>query len=332
MGFLVRPRKLLGMARPAVFFDRDNTLIAADGYLGDSGQVKLIDGAALAVARLKRRGYAVVIISNQSGVARGMFGEEQVQAVNDRLDELLRDDDRDAVIDRHEYCPYHPEAVIELYRRDTPLRKPGPGMIFRAAEALGLDVTGSWVIGDAPRDIAAGRAAGCRTILFHDVSLAASPAAAEAMAAQPDFVVSTLKEAVDVIERLDRPEPEPMAAATSAVSVDLSRVEATAGALLEEIRSFRGEVPALLAKLPRPVVNVASPAAAGQPFLPAGKKPEPPFSTTKMLAGLAQMGAVAMAGGAFLHRADAAPLQTWLLMTLCVEALTIALLIMDRQR
>ena len=162
------------MSKPAVFFDRDNTLIAADGYLGDASQVRLIGGAADAVARLRHKGYAVVVISNQSGVARGMFGEEQVQEVNARLDDLLAEGDRDAIIDRHEYCPFHPEAVIELYRRESPLRKPAPGMIYRAAETLGLDITASWVIGDAARDIAAGRAAGCRTILFHDPSLPAS--------------------------------------------------------------------------------------------------------------------------------------------------------------
>ena len=156
------------MKRPAVFFDRDNTLIVSDGYLGDPTKVVLIDGAADAVARARRLGYATVIFSNQSGVARGLFGEDDVRAVNARLDELLQERLADAVVDRHEFCPYHPQAQVEEYRRESDLRKPNPGMIYAASQALALDLSRSWVIGDAPRDIEAGAAAGCRTILFRD--------------------------------------------------------------------------------------------------------------------------------------------------------------------
>lgn len=315
------------MARPAIFFDRDNTLIATDGYLGDASQVRLVDGAAMAIARLRRRGYAIVTISNQSGVARGMFGEEQVQQVNGRLDQLLAEGDPEAIIDRHEYCPFHPEATVEQYRRDTPLRKPGPGMIFRAAEALGIDVSDSWVIGDAARDIAAGRAAGCRTVLFHDPNLPPSPAAVDAANSQADFVVSTLKEAVDVIDRVDAPEPQ---TAPVAAPIDLATLEANSVALLEEIRALRTEFPAALAKLPRPVVQVAAPAPVAA--LPPARKTEPPFSITKMIAGLAQMATLAFWGIAFMHRQNAVELQNLLLVSLLIQTLTIALLIMDRQR
>src|SRR4051794_26764031 len=106
------------MKRPAVFFDRDNTLIASAGYLGDPAQVRLIDGAAAAIARARGLGYATVIVSNQSGVARGMFTEEAVRAVNEKLDTLLRTENPHAVIDRHEYCPFHPEAAVEAYKKD----------------------------------------------------------------------------------------------------------------------------------------------------------------------------------------------------------------------
>src|SRR5688500_2715223 len=95
------------MKRPAVFFDRDNTLIANDGYLGDPNGVILIDGAADAIARARALGYATVVISNQSGVGRGMFTEEAVHAVNAKLDEMLRTQNSAAVIDRHEFCPFH---------------------------------------------------------------------------------------------------------------------------------------------------------------------------------------------------------------------------------
>src|SRR5690348_13519532 len=189
------------MKRPAIFFDRDNTLIVSDGYLGNPEKVVLIDGAADAVARARSLGFATVVVSNQSGVARGMFDEDAVRAVNRRMDEMLLAANGAAVIDRHEYCPYLPDASIEAYRQDSDLRKPKPGMILKAAEKLALDLSRSWVIGDAPRDIEAGKAAGCKTIWYKDTRLPPSPAARELMLTVPDAVASTLKEAVDVIAR-----------------------------------------------------------------------------------------------------------------------------------
>lgn len=184
-----------GMRRAAVFFDRDNTLIASDGYLGDPAKVVLIEGAAELIAAVRAKGYAVVVVSNQSGVARGMFGEEDTQAVNARVDALLRAANADAVIDAHYYCPHHPQAPMEKYRVDCQCRKPRPGMLLDAARDLGLDLGRSWLVGDAPRDIEAGKAVGCRTILFVDPGLAASPAAGEKSKATPDAVVRSLVEA-----------------------------------------------------------------------------------------------------------------------------------------
>jgi D-glycero-D-manno-heptose 1,7-bisphosphate phosphatase len=188
------------MKRPAVFFDRDNTLIVSDGYLGDPEGVVLVDGAAELVARVRRLGYAAVTFSNQSGVARGLFTEQDVHRVNSRLDEMLLDHEPGAVIDRHEFCPHHPEAVVPRYRQASEFRKPSPGMIYQAARQLGLDLGRSWVVGDAPRDIEAGRAAGCRTILFKDPAMPASAAAREPMSVEPDFVAANLKEVGDLIE------------------------------------------------------------------------------------------------------------------------------------
>src|SRR5687767_4056640 len=172
------------MKRPAVFFDRDNTLIVSDGYLGDPSKVTLVNGAAAAIARARELGYAVVVFSNQSGVARGMFSEEDVQAVNQRTDELLRAENSGAVIDRHEFCPFHPDGTIDVYARESDRRKPKPGMILAAAKAMALDLDQSWVIGDAGRDIEAGKAVGCRTILFHDPALKKSPAAEQPSSAE----------------------------------------------------------------------------------------------------------------------------------------------------
>src|SRR5947207_9749734 len=101
----------------------------------------------------------------------------------------------------HEECPCHPDATIEKYRQDSRLRKPKPGMILAAADKLKLDLGRSWVIGDAPRDIEAGRAAGCRTILYKNPALPPSPAAQKPSKVEPDFVASSLAEAMEIIGR-----------------------------------------------------------------------------------------------------------------------------------
>lgn len=189
------------MKRAAVFFDRDNTLIVSDGYLGDPEKVVLIPGAAEAIARLRRAGFAIVVVSNQSGVARGMFDESATRAVNARMSALLMRESPEAIIDAHEYCPHHPQAPLEAYRVDCDCRKPRPGMLLKAAGDLGLDLQRSWLVGDAPRDIEAGRAAGCRTILFVDANVRASPAAEEKLKTEPDYRVRSLSEAADLILR-----------------------------------------------------------------------------------------------------------------------------------
>ncbi len=148
---------------PAVFLDRDNTLIVNEGDLGDPACVRLVEGAAAALARLRAGGYRIVVVSNQGGVARGAFTEADVRAVNGRIGELLRDASGGVLIDRFYFCPYHPEGTVKRYRREHPWRKPQPGMLLQAAADLGLDLAASWLVGDQARDIEAGRAAGCRT-------------------------------------------------------------------------------------------------------------------------------------------------------------------------
>jgi len=185
----------------AVFFDRDNTLIVNDGYLGEAAKVVLMPGAADAVARARSLGFAVVTISNQSGVARGLFDEAAVQAVDRRMDELLLEANPQAKIDLHLYCPYHTAAVVEAYRHESELRKPAPGMILLAAKQLGLDLSRSWVIGDGQRDIEAGIKAGCKTILFVPRYMKQSPAALGNKVRTSDHAVASLLEAIDLIAK-----------------------------------------------------------------------------------------------------------------------------------
>ena len=189
------------MKQAAVFFDRDNTLILNDGYLGDPAGVKLAPGAADAVARAHELGYLVVVVSNQSGVARGMFTEADVNAVNARLDEMLVAINPRAIVNLHEYCPFHPEGTVAAYRVESELRKPKPGMLLRAAKRLDIDLERSWLIGDAGRDIDAGKAAGCGTILVQWPDIAQSPAAEAPGGSEPDAFVESLEEAMEVVAR-----------------------------------------------------------------------------------------------------------------------------------
>ncbi|MNS51832.1 D-glycero-alpha-D-manno-heptose-1,7-bisphosphate 7-phosphatase [compost metagenome] len=147
------------MSRPAAFLDRDGVLIVDCGYPHRPDQLVLIPGAAEAVKRLNDAGYVVVIVTNQSGVARGLFSEETMHGFNALLVERLAE--AGARIDAVYAAPHHAEAVDERYRHpDHPDRKPNPGMLLRAIAEHDLDPARSLMIGDQPSDMEAARRAG----------------------------------------------------------------------------------------------------------------------------------------------------------------------------
>jgi D,D-heptose 1,7-bisphosphate phosphatase len=187
------------MAERAVFLDRDNTIIANDGYLGDPSQVKLLPGAAAAIASLRRLGYRIVVVSNQSGVARGMFDEAAVESVNQEMIRQLKEQ-AGAQVDASYYCPYHPDAVVPEYKIDHDWRKPRPGMLKAAREDFNLDLAQCWMIGDQPRDVAAGAAVGCRTILLSDPEKQMD-SQDNVPAITPNFIVRTLADAARIVVR-----------------------------------------------------------------------------------------------------------------------------------
>ncbi|MCH7525954.1 MAG: HAD family hydrolase, partial [Planctomycetes bacterium] len=154
------------MSHPAVFLDRDDTLLVDSGFIDDPDKVKLVPDAIAAVIRLHRCGYKVVVVSNQSGVARGYFDEQRLDEIHGRLQGLL--ERGGAKLDGIYYCPYleGSEAKVEAYRKRSDLRKPAPGMLLLAAGERNLDLARSWMIGDAVRDIEAGHRARCRTLLL----------------------------------------------------------------------------------------------------------------------------------------------------------------------
>lgn len=151
---------------PAVFLDRDDTLIRCDdvtpdGDLGDPALVELLPDVAEGCRTLKHAGFALIVVSNQGGVARGRYGIFDVEKTNARVNELLG-----GLIDAFYYCPYHPKGIVPEFAREHPWRKPQPGMLLDAARVHQLDLTRSWSIGDRLRDCIAGKSAGCRTILL----------------------------------------------------------------------------------------------------------------------------------------------------------------------
>lgn len=176
--------------RRAVFFDRDDTLIRCrevvpDGDLGDPRLVSLRPGARGACEALKGAGWFIGVVSNQGGVARGKYGLDQVGACNDRLNELVG-----GVIDAFRFCPYHPRGVVCGLSIEHPWRKPAPGMLLDLAETFGIDLSRSWMVGDAERDVEAGVNAGCRAILLSETP---------APATRAGFVAPDLMSAVNII-------------------------------------------------------------------------------------------------------------------------------------
>jgi D,D-heptose 1,7-bisphosphate phosphatase len=148
------------MAVPAVFLDRDGTLNDDPGYLGDPDKVKLFPDTGEALSNLKKLNLKLIVISNQSGIARGLITRENVEAVNNRINDLLLD--FDVKIDAFYFCPFHPEFSNE---EECECRKPSPKMIFKAADDFNVDLKSSYFIGDAVSDIECGMNAGVKTIL-----------------------------------------------------------------------------------------------------------------------------------------------------------------------
>jgi D-glycero-D-manno-heptose 1,7-bisphosphate phosphatase len=149
--------------RPAIFLDRDGVVIEDVHYLASPTQIRLVPGSADAIAALNRAGWPVVVVTNQSGVARGLFTIDGVHAVHQHLSDQLVG--YGARIEAYYFCPHHTSGELPAYRMDCACRKPKPGMLLQAAAELGLDLANSWMIGDRESDLVAGAAAGTRTVL-----------------------------------------------------------------------------------------------------------------------------------------------------------------------
>lgn len=191
--------------RRAVFLDRDGTLIHDPGYLSDPDGVELLPGVAEALPALSRAGFLLVLVTNQSGIARGRYTVDTYERVAARLEALLAREGIDLA--GSYYCPYHPDGTLAPFDVEHEDRKPNPGMWRRAAADLDIDLARSWSIGDGERDIVAGKRAGTRGVL-----LAAGrdkwplPVLGPY---DPDFVARDVREAaIFILQQEGRPLPE----------------------------------------------------------------------------------------------------------------------------
>jgi len=186
--------------RGAVFLDRDGTLVRDMRNGADPAALELLAGVPAALRALQQHGYRLVVVTNQSGVARGLFSLAEARAMGTRLAALLAA--FGLRLDGYYLCPHHSEGVIAAHAAACGCRKPAPGLLRRAAADLELDLSRSWMVGDTPADMAAGRAAGVRGILVDigtvrqadvaaDTSLARNLPHAAAMALIADGLAAT---------------------------------------------------------------------------------------------------------------------------------------------
>lgn len=206
-------------SKKAVFLDRDGVIVEDRGVLTRPRDVVIVKGAAAALRRLKDAGFLVIVVSNQTAIARGLLQPAEVVALQQAIELRLGGADTTSalktsatagasagtlpspLIDAFYFCPHHPNATVPTYRRDCTCRKPAPGLLLEAARALDVDLRASVMVGDRPSDVAAGKAAGCRTIQVltgrHADPLIETSAGFAVI--PPDLVCLSIAEAVDRI-------------------------------------------------------------------------------------------------------------------------------------
>ncbi len=191
------------MSDKAIFLDRDDTLIEDTGYINSHEQVKLLDGVAKALIELKALEYKLVVVTNQSAVARGIITEKVLGEIHNRLEQLLAE--KKAFLDGIYYCPYHPDGAVKKYRKESEFRKPNPGMLLKAAEEMDIDLGQSWCVGNSISDMEAGLRAGCKTIL---IDLPSHQQQLEPGQPRPDYKAVNIKEVVNIIKKHHRSSAE----------------------------------------------------------------------------------------------------------------------------
>lgn len=178
----------------AVFFDKDGSLVEDLPYNVDPGRVALVPGALRALAALAQAGLRIFVVTNQPGVALGLYGEDALPPVEGRLRELLAG--HGIPLGRMYWCPHHPQGLVRAYACKCDCRKPQPGLLLRAAREHGLALATCWMVGDTLDDVESARRAGCRAILLdngHETRWQRSALR------QPDYTVASLPAAAELI-------------------------------------------------------------------------------------------------------------------------------------
>jgi len=183
--------------RAAVFLDRDGTINEEVDFVRTPDQLVLIPGAGGAIRKLNRAGLLTCVISNQSGVGRGLYTEDDLTLIHARLAEELKKEK--AMLDRIYYCPHHPTEGVPPYNIACACRKPSPGMLLAAQREFQVELTHSTVVGDRSVDILAGRAVGARTVLVLTGYGRQAVEDCASLGVRPDHTVASIVEAVEVI-------------------------------------------------------------------------------------------------------------------------------------
>jgi histidinol-phosphate phosphatase family protein len=184
----------------AVFLDKDGTLVKDVPHNADPALLRFMPHAVEGLRVMHRMGFKLVVASNQSGVARGLFTERDLERVEDRLGDMLLE--AGVPLSGFYFCPHMPGGSVPEYAVSCVCRKPKPGLLQRAARELSLDLSESWIIGDILDDVEAGRRAGCRTVLLdngHETEWVLTPSR------RPHFLAADLSEAADLIRYEERP-------------------------------------------------------------------------------------------------------------------------------
>ena len=174
--------------RPAVFLDRDGVLTEETGYVDSLEKLRIFPYAAECIRKIHEKGYYAIVITNQSGVARGLFTEERLQEMNRYLQQYTG-------VDAVFYCPHHPEGIVEEYRIKCNCRKPAIGMFKDACRRFDIDMTNSYMVGDRAGDIIAGQNVGIKTILLES----GYGTARLEEDVVPDYVVDDLRGVLEVL-------------------------------------------------------------------------------------------------------------------------------------
>jgi D-glycero-D-manno-heptose 1,7-bisphosphate phosphatase len=187
------------MSRPAVFLDRDGTMIQECGYLHRLEDLAIFPWTGDALRLLKRAGFATVVVTNQSAIARGLIDETFLNHLHQAIDARLAPSG--GSIDRYYFCPHFPEGKIDRYRQTCGCRKPAPGMVMQASRDMDLDLARSFIIGDRWLDVACGRAAGTRALLVRSVHGSSDADTVPPAGVHADAILNNLMEAVGWILR-----------------------------------------------------------------------------------------------------------------------------------